>query len=285
MAFFGPSGNSNKFYDEGYKSSLQMPKWLSDMGLDAYEYQCSKGVKITEPTARKLGEEAKTNNIALSIHAPYYINLATDDEEKRVKSVKYITDSMIAADFMGATKVVVHSGACAKMDRRVAMEYAKKTLTMALSEAENLGVSHVHICPETMGKINQLGDLDEVIELCQLDDRLIPTIDFGHLNARTLGGLKEYNDFLEIFDKIENGLGIDRLKVFHSHFSRIEFTNPGGEKKHHTLADTQYGPEFSPIAEIVYKKSLTPTFICESDGTMAEDALALKKMYLAHFEG
>lgn len=285
MAFFGPSGNSNKFYDEGYKSSLQMPKWLSDMGLDAYEYQCSKGVKITEPTARKLGEEAKANNIALSIHAPYYINLATDDEEKRVKSVKYITDSMIAADFMGATKVVVHSGACAKMDRRIAMEYAKKTLSMALNEAENLGVSHVHICPETMGKINQLGDLDEVIELCHLDDRLIPTIDFGHLNARTLGGLREHSDYLEIFYKIENGLGIDRLKVFHSHFSRIEFTNPGGEKKHHTLADTQYGPEFSPIAEIVYKKNLTPTFICESDGTMAEDALSLKKMYLAHFEG
>lgn len=285
MAFFGPSGNSNKFYDEGYKSSLQMPKWLSEMGLDAYEYQCSKGVKITEPTARKLGDEAKENNIALSIHAPYYINLATDDEEKRVKSVKYITDSLVAADFMGATKVVVHSGACAKMDRRVAMEYAKKTLTMALSEAENLGVSHVHICPETMGKINQLGDLDEVIELCQLDDRLIPTIDFGHLNARTLGGLKEYNDYLEIFEKIENGLGIDRLKIFHSHFSRIEFTNPGGEKKHHTLADIQYGPEFEPISEIVYKKGLTPTFICESNGTMAEDALEMKKMYLKHVEG
>ncbi len=285
MAFFGPSGNSNKFYDEGYKSSLQMPKWLKEMGLDAYEYQCSKGVKITEPTARKLGEEAKVNNIALSIHAPYYINLATDDEEKRVKSVKYITDSLIAADFMGATKVVVHSGACAKMDRLVAMEYAKKTLSMALSEAENLGVSHVHICPETMGKINQLGDLDEVIELCQLDDRLIPTIDFGHLNARTLGGLKEYSDYLEIFDKIENGLGEDRLKVFHSHFSRIEFTNPGGEKKHHTLNDIQYGPEFEPIAEIVYKKSLTPTFICESNGTMAEDALRMKQMYLKHVEG
>lgn len=283
MTYFGPSGNSESFYEEGYKSSLQMPKWLKERGLDAYEYQCSKGVKITEVTAKKLGNEAKENNIRLSIHSPYYINLATDDEEKRVKSVKYITDTLKVADYMGATKIVVHSGACAKMDRRVAMEYAKKTLCMALDESKNMHLDHIHICPETMGKINQLGDLDEVIELCQLDDMLLPTIDFGHLNARTLGGLKEYNDYLEIFDKIENGLGFDRLNVFHAHFSRIEFTQ-GGEKKHHTFKDTMYGPEFMPIAEILYKKNLSPTIICESNGTMAEDALEMKKMYLAQFE-
>ena len=127
MVYFGPSGNSESFYNEGYKSSLQMPKWLKEKGLDAYEYQCSKGVKITQPTAEKLGNEARENGIKLSIHAPYYINLATDDDEKREKSVKYITDTLAAADFMGADRIVVHSGACAKMDRRVAMEYAKKT--------------------------------------------------------------------------------------------------------------------------------------------------------------
>ena len=280
MVYFGPSGNSESFYSEGYKSSLQMPKWLKEKGLDAYEYQCSKGVKITKPTAEKLGIEARENGIKLSIHAPYYINLATDDEEKREKSVKYITDTLAAADFMGADRIVVHSGACAKMDRRVAMEYAKKTLKIALERSKESGFSHIHICPETMGKINQLGDLDEVIELCRLDDYLLPTIDFGHLNARGLGSLKEYSDYLEIFDKIENGLGRDRLNFFHSHFSRIEFTQ-GGEKKHHTLADTMYGPEFLPVAEIIYKKNLSPTIICESNGTMAEDALEMKNMYLA----
>ena len=284
MTYFGPSGNSESFYAEGYKSSLQMPKWLNERGLDAYEYQCAKGVKITEETARKLGSEAKENNIRLSIHSPYYINIATDDEEKRVKSVKYITDTLLAASYMGATKIVVHSGACSKMERKTAMEYAKKTLRIALDEAKNLHVDHIHICPETMGKINQLGDLDEVIELCQLDDSLIPTIDFGHLNARTFGGLKEDEDFLEIFDKIENKLGYDRLNSFHAHFSRIEFTPGGGEKKHHTFKDTMYGPEFLPVAKILYKKNISPTFICESNGTMAEDALEMKKMYLAQFE-
>lgn len=283
MTYFGPSGNSESFYSEGYKSSLQMPKWLNERGLDAYEYQCSKGVKITEETARKLGKEAEENNIRLSIHSPYYINIATDDEEKRAKSVKYITDTLLAASYMGATKIVVHSGACSKMERKTAMEYAKKTLRIALDEAKNLHVDHIHICPETMGKINQLGDLDEVIELCQLDDSLIPTIDFGHLNARTFGGLKEDKDFLEIFDKIENKLGYDRLNTFHAHFSRIEFTQ-GGEKKHHTFKDTMYGPEFLPVAKILCKKNISPTFICESNGTMAEDALQMKEMYLAQFE-
>ncbi len=281
MAYFGPSGNEDAFYEAGYKSSVQMPEYVAKLGLDAYEYQCSRGVKITEKTANILGGEAQKNGIRLSIHAPYYINLATDDEQKRINSIKYITDSMIAAKQMGADRVVVHSGACAKMPREVAMQYAFKTLEMAYNEAKNLGVEGVHICPETMGKINQLGDLEEVLLLCASNDSFLPTIDFGHLNARTLGGLKSYRDYEHIFNRIEDVLGKDRLNLFHAHFSRIEFTPNGGEKKHHTLADVEYGPEFEPIAEIIAKKDIHPTIICESDGNMAQDALLLKKMYLA----
>ncbi len=129
-----------------------------------------------------------------------------------------------------------------------------------------------------MGKLNQLGTLDEVLALCSLDERLLPTIDFGHLNARTLGGLKTYEDFEEIFNKIENALGYDRLKIFHSHFSKIEYS-AGGEKRHLTFEDQIYGPDFDFAAEIIYKKSLTPTIICESAGTMADDALILKTIY------
>lgn len=279
MAYFGPSGNEERFYELGYKSSLQMPEYVRSLDLDAYEYQCSRGVKITQKTANALGDEAKKYNVRLSIHSPYYINLATDDEEKRVKSIKYITDSMQAAQFMGADRVVVHSGACAKMPRDTAMMYAEKTLRLALAEAKNLGVDSVHICPETMGKLNQLGDLDEVLTLCRIDDSFLPTIDFGHLNARGLGCLNTYEDFDEIFTKIEDKLGHDRLNSFHAHFSRIEFT-AGGEKKHHRLCDTQYGPEFDYIAEIMAKRNIHPTIICESNGTMAQDAVLLKKMYM-----
>ncbi|MFA7636956.1 MAG: TIM barrel protein [Monoglobales bacterium] len=279
MVLFGPSGNSESFYEKGYKHSVQMPGYLAEMGLDAYEYSCTKGVKLKRETALELRAEAEKHNIVLSVHSPYYINLATDDEEKREKSIKYITDTAAVADAMGAGRIVVHSGACAKMEREVALEYAKKSLILALKELDNLGLGHVHICPETMGKANQLGTLDEVMELCLLDDRLIPTIDFGHLYARNFGALVSKKEFEDIFDTIENKLGSDRLKSFHSHFSRIEYTTPGGEKRHTIYDDSLWGPDFDICGELIYKKNLSPTIICESAGTMAEDALKMKQIY------
>ena len=120
--------------------------------------------------------------------------------------------------------------------------------------------------------------MHEVLELCKLDERLLPCIDFGHLNARTLGGLKTYSDFENIFNSIENELGISRLKEFHSHFSKIEYTT-GGEKKHLTFDDNIFGPNFEPVMELTAKKQCSPIFICESDGTQAEDALIMKNYY------
>ncbi|MBR5586800.1 MAG: endonuclease IV, partial [Clostridia bacterium] len=102
MVLFGPSGNSESFYDQGYKHSVQMPGWLRQMGLDAYEYSCTKGVKLKNETALELKAEAEKHNIVLSVHSPYYINLSTPDEEKRIKSIKYITDTAAIADAMGA---------------------------------------------------------------------------------------------------------------------------------------------------------------------------------------
>jgi len=129
-----------------------------------------------------------------------------------------------------------------------------------------------------MGKLNQLGSLEEVMHLCRVDDRLIPTIDFGHLHARGIGCLNDIKDFEEVLLEIENSIGYDRLKVMHVHFSRIEFTI-GGEKKHWKYSDTQFGPSFEPLAELLFKKALEPVIICESRGTMAEDALKFKSIY------
>ncbi|MDP4118149.1 MAG: TIM barrel protein [Bacillota bacterium] len=280
MVRFGPSGNSDAFYEQGYKSSEQMPKWLSEMGLDAYEYSCAKGVKISGEKAKLIGEEAKKYNIAMSIHAPYYINLSTNDEEKRTNSVNYIITTLNIAEKMGAEKIVVHSGGCSKMSREEAMGYAEKTLKEALKTAKEMGLEDIHICPETMGKINQLGTLEEVMRLCLIDDTLIPTIDFGHLHTRGLGCLNTREDFENVINTMENYLGYDRMKSFHAHFSRIEFTQ-GGEKKHWTYDDTQFGPSFDYLGEIIYKKSLEPTIICESLGTMAKDALTFKNIYMS----
>ncbi len=277
-AKFGPAGNSDSFFKMGYKGSLHIPEYVERMGLDAFEYQCGRGVNIGEDKARQLGKLAAEKNITLSLHAPYYISMSSVEEEKRLNSINYIMASAKAVDFMGGNRIVVHTGSCSKISRETALELAIDTMKKAITALDEAGLSHIHICPETMGKVNQLGTLDEVLELCKIDERLIPCIDFGHLNARDLGYFKSKEDYKTVFDKIENALGYDRLTSFHSHFSKIEYTT-GGEKKHLTFADTVYGPDFEPVLDLVVQKGCSPTFICESDGTQAEDVKQMKDYY------
>lgn len=275
---FGVAGNSDSFYESGNKASEQIPGWLADFGLDAYEYQCGNGVRCGQQTAEKIAENARKSGIIMSVHSPYYINLATNDEQKRLGSINYILQSAQLVKYLGGERVVVHSGALCGLSREEALSYAKITLFAAREKMVESGFESVRLCIETMGKINQLGDLYEVMELCRLDDSFLPCIDFGHLNARTLGGLKTIADFEHIFDEIKNKLGEERERIFHSHFSKIEYTS-GGEKRHLTFADTVYGPEFEPVAEIIARRNLAPTIICESSGTQAEDSLVMKKIY------
>ncbi len=275
---FGPAGNSISFTKMGYKSSLQVPEYLTVMGLNAFEYQCGRGVNIGTGKATELGIIAKEKGITLSLHAPYYISMSSVDEEKRLNSINYILASARAVKAMGGNRIVVHTGSCGKISREEALILAKDTMKKSLDALDNEGLGDIHICPETMGKVNQLGTLDEVIELCKLDERLIPCIDFGHLNARDLGFFKTKDDYKIVYEKIENNLGIDRLKSFHSHFSKIEYT-AGGEKRHLTFEDTVYGPDFEPVMELSAKKNCNNIFICESDGTQAEDSKKMKDYY------
>lgn len=278
-AFFGPAGNSISFTEMGYKHSLQVPEYIEKMGLDAFEYQCGRGVNIGLEKAAELGRLAAEKNIALSLHAPYYISMSSVEEEKRLNSINYILSSARAVNAMGGNRIIVHTGSCGKISREEALSLATDTMKKAVSALDSEGLSNIRICPETMGKINQLGTLDEVISLCLVDERIIPCIDFGHLNARTLGGLNSKEKFEDIFEKIENSLGVSRLREFHSHFSKIEYS-AGGEKKHLTFADNTFGPDFEPMLDLVIKKNCSPTIICESDGTQAEDAKAMKDYYI-----
>ena len=276
-AVFGPAGNADSF---PYKSSVDAPKWIAAQGLDVYEYQCGKGVNVREETAQKLGAAAREAGIALSLHAPYFINLANPDPESLQKTIGYIVSACEAAEWMGATRVVIHSGALMKRTRREAMEIAIPSLKAVIAACDEAGYGHIALCPETMGKINQLGDLDEVLELCTLDERLIPTVDFGHLYARTLGELEGHEACVKMLDRIQEVLGENRARTFHSHFSKIQFTPNGGEKMHLTFQQEDFGPDPAPLMAEVARRNWSPTFICESAGTQAEDALTMKRMYL-----
>ena len=278
-AKFGPAGNSDSFA-KVHKSSLDAPGWIRAFGLDCYEYQCGKGVHVGAETARKLGERARAAEISLSVHAPYFINLANPDPESVQKTIGYITGTCLVADQMGAGRIVIHSGALMKRTRREALDIALRGLKEVIAACDDQGFGHITLCPETMGKINQLGDLDEVLELCTLDERLIPCIDFGHLYARSLGADDGQEAFCRMLDRVEAVLGAERASQFHSHFSHIQFTPNGGEKCHRTFADDDgYGPDWSPLAAEVARRGWSPTFICESAGTQAEDALTMKKIY------
>ena len=278
-ARFGPAGSGDSFAAMGYKKTEQITDYLEKMGLNAFEYQCGRGVRVNEKTLMTIAQKAAEKDIAMSLHAPYYISLSSVEEEKRRNSSEYILQSARAVKLLGGDRIVVHSGSCSKISREQALIYAKEAMQWALDALDAEGLSSIRVCPETMGKINQLGTLDEVLELCTLDERMIPCIDFGHLNARTFGEIKGYDDYKAIFDAVENKLGESRLKEFHSHFSKIEYTLNGGEKRHLTFEDEVFGPDFEPLAELIAKKGCHPTIICESAGTQAEDAAAMRRCY------
>lgn len=276
-AVFGPAGISEDLRNQNI-DALKLPEILSKKGLDCFEYQCGHGVNLNDKKAEEIKNEAEKYGIMISLHSPYYISLSSTEEEKRDKSVDYILQSALAVKKLGGSRIVVHSGSCSKISREEALHFANETLIKARKALDENGLENVFLCPETMGKLNQLGTLSEVIELCKADERNIPCIDFGHLNARTLGELKTENDFLKITEEIKNKLGEERYKHFHAHFSHIEYTEKG-EKKHLTFSDKEYGPFEDKFISVIKETGLSPYVICESAGTQTEDALILKKLY------
>lgn len=277
-ALFGPAGNGGAFLAAGLKHSLQAPAWLASIRLDTYEYQCGSGVTGSEQTFRAIGEEAKKAGIPLSLHAPYFISLSGTDPEKRLKSVDYVMQSVRASLALGADRIVIHTGSAGKIPREEAMALARDTLEHIADAAGGAGI---RLCLETMGKVNQLGTLEEVLSLCRTAPCFAPCVDFGHLNAREARTVfSRADDYRRVFGRIAEVLGDGAARTLHCHFSKIQYT-AAGEKKHLTFADTEYGPDFIPFCEAIAKEGLSPRVICESAGTQAEDALAMKESFLS----
>ena len=279
-ALFGPAGASDAARDGGVKSTFDNIGWVKNFGLDAYEYQAGNGLHASDASLRAVGAEAARLGIAMSFHTPYFISLSGIEPEKRLKSVDYIAQSVAAAKLLGAGIIVIHTGSAAKISREEAMGLAADTLRTAL---ERIDVGEVRLGLETMGKKNQLGTLDEVIELCRIDPRLCPVVDFGHLNARDCGGVfPDAAAYSTVFSKIADALGASYAENLHCHFSHIEYTS-AGEKRHLTFDgdDAGWGPDFAPLAEVIARDGLAPRIICESAGTQDKDALTMKKQYLS----
>lgn len=288
---FGPAGNSKSFYDEGYKSTLEAPLWLSrqgkslfEGGLDLFEYSFGQGFRMTTEKAEEIGKAFAEMGIELSIHAPYFINFANPEQEMYEKSLGYIKTGIKFMKAFGAKRMVFHPGSCGKALRSDAVALMVKRFEEFMPEIEKELDDGMFICPETMGKTLQIGTYKEIIDLCTKSEKLLPTFDFGHINALTQGSLKTADDFQKIIDYSFEKLGDYRTRNAHVHFSKIQYGEKG-EIKHLTFADEIYGPNFEPLCEVILKNDLNFHIICESSETQAEDSVAMKKCFLDALKG
>lgn len=278
MIKFGPSGAPTRFYDEGHKTTEEMPLWVKQNGLDCFEYSFGRGVNLGEAKAKSIAESFKKENIEISVHAPYFINLATPEKDKAENSFNYILSSAVVGRMMGANRVVFHPAAQGKESRETAVNRTIARLIELKSIIEERGFTDMKFCPETMGKIAQIGTIEEITHFCTLADFYYPTVDFGHVNAREQGSLKTKEDYMVRLKYMMNLLGYEKVNDMHVHFSKVEYTAKG-EKRHLTFEDTIFGPDYKPFIEAIVELNLHPYIVSESAGTQADDAKTMKDYY------
>ena len=270
---FGPAGRPIN-----YKGPTEnIPEYLrTEEGLDAFEYQAVRGVKISKDKAQILGENAKKFDVLLSLHAPYAINLASSSESTRKASVERLIRSLEAAKWMGARIVVFHPGYYGKFSKEEALKLCIKMLKDARERADSLGFKEVFLGPETMGKLSQVGSLDEIITMCESVPKTLPVIDWAHIHARTKGGLKSKDDYLKVLSTIEDRLGSDVVKTLHCHFTKVEFSDKG-ERRHRRLDEGGFGPYFEQLATVIVENGYSFTIISESP-VLDKDAIVMKRI-------
>lgn len=279
MIKFGPSGNCELFFERGYEHTEEAAKFVKEMGLDCFEYSFGRGVHMTEAKARSIRAAFDDMGVEISVHAPYFINFANPDDGMAAKSYGYVLDSARMLSLMGGKRLVFHPAAQGKDSRFAAVERTCDRLKILRDYIYLNNMQGLMFCPETMGKLAQIGTIEEITQFCEIDPVFTPCVDFGHVNAREQGSLKSARDYRERLEYMIGRLGYERMKHFHVHFSKIMY-GPKGELKHLTFADTVYGPQFEPLAEALHDLKLEPYVVSESDGTQAEDAAEMKRIYL-----
>ncbi|MBR2340793.1 MAG: TIM barrel protein [Clostridia bacterium] len=281
MIKFGPSGNSESFYKAGYSHTEQAAKFVRERGLDCFEYSFGRGVRMSESTAISIADAFRQENVEISVHAPYFINFANPDDEMAAKSYGYVLDSARACKLMGGKRVVFHPAAQGKATRAEAVALTVERLKILREYIYLNNLEDMIFCPETMGKLAQIGTIEEVTEFCLVDSVFTPCVDFGHVNSREQGSLKTVADYKSRLEYMIERLGFERMKNFHVHFSKIMY-GAKGEIKHLTMEDTVFGPEFEPLAIALKDLGLEPFIVSESAGTQIEDALLMKKIYFGN---
>ncbi|HID40648.1 MAG TPA: deoxyribonuclease IV [Pyrodictium sp.] len=271
---FGPAGKPVGMKQGDYVKAIE---YISGLGLDAIEYEAVRGVRVSEAKARAIREVAERYNVIVSMHAPYYINLAGSEETIK-KSIERLKAALRAAGWMGAYVVVFHPGYYRdNPSPRDAVRKVVESLRPVVEWMKQEGIRDVWLSPETTGKSSQVGSLDDVIEICRELEMCRPTVDWAHLHARSEGNyITSLDHVIDVIERIEQELGTWAVKPLHTHFSRIEYGR-GGEREHHTLAEEEYGPEWRIVCRAYRETEIEGVVISESP-ILDRDALVMKKI-------
>jgi deoxyribonuclease-4 len=262
---FGPAGMPSGF-KLLKRPVTAVPEYLRAENLDSFEYEMVRwGPKpqIKQEKAEELGKKAVEHDIWLTAHGSYFINLTSANKEHREASKKRLLACVQGASWMGAHIVVFHPGSYAGRPPKQVFETCAKAMEEVIEQMRSRGITKVHLAPEMMGKSAQFGTVEEVLALCERVDLTEPNVDWAHLHARERGRFKTIDDMSKVMDEIEKRLGTEALQNIHCHYSHIEFTDKG-ERRHHNVDRTEYGPDFTFLAKLIVERDLKPVIACET---------------------
>jgi deoxyribonuclease IV len=248
--------------------------YLEEIGLSAMELGWVRSVRVSEKTAEKIKQAGEESDVALSVHAPYYINLNADAEEWP-KSRKRLMDAARAGFISGATDIVFHPGSYFERPPQEVLKNVLPRLEGCAAELQNEG-NEVVLRPETMGKGAMLGSLEDTLEMSKLTG-VEPCLDFAHLHARPGDGtMNSYQEWIRVFERYAEALGEESLQRLHCHLSGIEYTEKG-EQNHLVIGESDFNLEglFQALREVGAQGRI----LCESP-TLEEDALFIKQAWM-----
>ena len=286
IAKFGVAGFPLNFFSSPYgKKRENIFQWLNELNLDVLELQCTYGIRMKDEQAKLYKSLAEEYNITLTVHAPYYINLGSLHSDVAQRSMQEIIKAFRLASLLGAKRIIFHPGGGygkTENDRKSGIA----RLIYNLNSIQNdIDTSEIKIYPEIGGKINQLGSLDEIIEICKKVSYARPCIDLAHLHARELGSMHSKESIVNALKKIESTLGRIYLEETHFHVYPVDYTEKG-EKVHKAFGDVmednpliEYMPKAEDYIEAIKELNLHPITICEAHNTQDIGAMLMKSIY------
>lgn len=268
---FGTAGIPNRTNPRTYENAFND---LVEMKLGAMEIEFVRGVNMNAKTIPVVKELSQQNNLVLTAHGPYFINLASLEEDKIDASIKRILETARTAHACGGYSITFHEAFYMGRDKKHVYKMVKSKMAGIIDtlKAENI---QIWIRPELTGKATQWGDLDELIQLSNELEMVLPCVDFAHFHARTGGAWNTYDEFAKIFERIGNEIGSHALENFHAHIAGIEYTAKG-EKKHLNLDESDL--RYKELMKAFKDFNVRGVVICESP-SIEDDAMILQKVY------